>query len=161
MQRANCTACGGRCRGIDQIDHGFSLCQIKLAVEVGPARKFSRFSQTRAEIQTSCEQHLQDDGAAMTLQLKDIFAGKRVGSWKMKNYSAVDNAPVRRKKVGKGGDSRQRLLTAYCLREFPKVLSGNPNNSDPATAGSRGDRGNGVRQTCRNLGRGRFRAWRR
>ena len=67
LQRTHRATRGGFRRSIDQIDNGFSLRKIELAVEKRTSRELAGFGKPRAEVQAAREQHLQDDHAAVPL----------------------------------------------------------------------------------------------
>ena len=83
LQRAYGTACGYRCRRVDEVDHRFGLSQIELAVEKSTAGELPRLGEAGAQIEASGQQHLHDYRPAVPLQLQNIFSGKRMRSREM------------------------------------------------------------------------------
>ena len=66
--------------GFDEIGDGLGLGQIQLVVEEGALAELARAGGADAvDLQDAADQHVQNDGAAMALQLQHVFAGEAVG----------------------------------------------------------------------------------
>ena len=76
LQRTKRGTCGLARAAVDEIGNGFGLGEIDLVVQEGALCEFARLRDSRAETEYSREQHIHDDGAAMAMQLQDIFAGE-------------------------------------------------------------------------------------
>ena len=141
MQRAYRTLRGSAGRGVDQIGNGFGLCQIKLAVEKGASGELTRFGETRAKVKATREQHLQNNRSAMSLQLKDIFAGKGIGRGKMQQQTAIDHAAIVSVKVAERRYTRLGALATESVGKIEKVSPGDSDDPDTTTALGRSDGG--------------------
>src|SRR5690554_5030577 len=63
---------------VDEVADGLRLRQIDAAIEEGAEREFAGFGKARAEASHDRQHAAEHDGAAVTTDLDDIFAGVRV-----------------------------------------------------------------------------------
>ena len=92
-----------------------------------------------ANLETTFQEHLQNDRSAMSLEFQNIFSGKRMRCLEIQCDTFIDDVAVfvhERQKVGISGFQRQfRCCVSEKFRnERFKVLAGNPDNADTAAS---------------------------
>ncbi|MNQ80512.1 hypothetical protein D3C85_954970 [compost metagenome] len=76
--------------GLDQIGDGLGLGQVQLVVEEGAFAELAGTGGAYAlDLQDTADQHVQDDGAAVALQLQHILAGEAVGGLEQQGYALI------------------------------------------------------------------------
>jgi hypothetical protein len=95
MQGAN----GGACRlfraAVDKICNGFRLCQIQLVVKKRALGKFARAGAACTKFQHALQQQVHNHRAAVAVQFKHVFAGKRGRRRKIQGQPGIDEGAVR------------------------------------------------------------------
>lgn len=95
---------GGACRaGIDQIDDGFGLRQIELAIDKSALRELTGPGNAGTEDAGRAQQAIKCGGAAVALQFDHILAGERGG-----RREAQHQAPVERLAIGIAKSAQHR-----------------------------------------------------
>ncbi len=73
-----------------EIGNGLGLGQIELVVEEGALAELAGTGRADAlDLQNAADQHVQDDGAAVALQLQHILAGEAVGGLEQQGYALI------------------------------------------------------------------------
>ena len=77
----------------------------------------------------------------MSLQLKDLFAGKGIGRGKMQQQTAIDHAAIVSVKVAERRYTRLGALATESVGKIEKVSPGDSDDPDTTTALGRSDGG--------------------
>ena len=141
LQRAYGAACCDGSGRVNQINDCLGLSEVELTVEERASGKFARLRDTRAKLQATSQQHLQDDLATVRVQLKHLLASEGAWRGKMEQQSAVDDTAVSAGEVGKDGGTGLRSLATQGCGEIEEALSGEPNYADRSATGSGRDGG--------------------
>ena len=86
--------------GFDEVGNGLGLHEVELVVQEGAFGEFAGLGQADAEgstyLQHAAQQDLLDDGAAVALQLQDVFAGVGMGGGEPERQAVVDGLGIGR-----------------------------------------------------------------
>ncbi len=95
LHRAHRGARGSRGACIDQIGDRFRLGEIHLAVQERPLAELAGTGHSDAQPEHTMQHPVDDECAAVTLQLEDMFAGERGGCGKVQGKPLVQRSPIR------------------------------------------------------------------
>ena len=107
LKRSGGGSCGLLGAGFDEVGDGFGLHEVELVVQEGAFGELAGLGQADAEgsthLQHAAQQDLLDDGAAVALQLQDVFAGVGMGGREPERQAVVDGLGIGRQKGAIGG----------------------------------------------------------
>ena len=133
-----------RARCVDEVRHALGLREVHAAVEERSARELPGLGDARAQLDAAAHQLPQHDGAAVTLELDDVLARVRMRGRKEERDAAIDQGAVAVAEIGKRRMARHGHRPGDSLHDGAGALARDAHDPDPATAGRRGNRGDGV-----------------
>ena len=123
-----------RVAGREQLHHPPSLDKIKFVIEKGSLGTLSRPGGPRSKHQPQADKKILRYRAAVSLQLDDVFPGKRIGC-RIVNYDpGIDEVAFCVRKICNRGHPRRRYYSGYFATNFCRLRAGQPDYSDPAPA---------------------------
>ncbi len=102
---------------VDQIGDRFGLGQVELVVEESAAGELARLGHASAELQCAREQHVHDDGPAVTVQLENVFASERGRRGEIQREPIVECVSVGVAKCSQHCASRPRHFAENLTRD--------------------------------------------
>ena len=137
---------------LDQIGDGFGLHQVELVVQECPLGKLARLRGPGAQFERPVDQPLQDERAAVALQLEDVLAGEGLRRRKVEGNTAVDHLAGGIDEIAQGRvtGSRQRPDHLPCDVRYAGTRQ--PHDTEAAGSPRRGDGADGVSRTRQSCG---------
>ena len=104
------------CRtGFDKVGNGFGLGQIELVIQKCALAELARACLAASQLNTALQQHIENDGPAVTLQFQYVFAGKRVRAREVQGDAFIEHLTVFPVKRAVVGVARLQFALAECF----------------------------------------------
>src|SRR5690606_6330733 len=118
-----------------------------LVVEKGALAEFAGAGQARAEARGLAQDPVEDDRAAVSLQLENVFSSKGMRAGEKQRDAAVEQL-----RLGRGARveaavvrcARRQFAADDTVHQCARKRTGYADDADPTAPGGRGDSGDGV-----------------
>ena len=138
--------------GGDEVAHGFGLCEVKLAVEKGARREFTRTGVPATGIDEPADELGLDKCGAVDGDFHGVLSGKGAGRPKHRGEAFVEDLLA-------ANDFTKRRLVAFEAFQVPReqavgnldgLRTGDANDRDATHSGRRRNRADGFSINCSN-----------
>ena len=131
--------------GVDQVRDRLRLRQVQLVVEEGALRELARQGAPRAQLHHPGDQRLEDQRAAVAMQLEDVLAGVGVRAGEEERQAGIDRLLRGIEESGEDGAAGRRQLAEQDRGDLGCPRTRDADDPDPAPARRGGRRHDGIR----------------
>ncbi len=123
--------------GVDEIGDGLGLREIQLLIEEGALSEFAGEGAARTQLQHASDQCFDDDRAAVTLQLQNVFAGIGMRRRKEQRHAGIDGILILGQKPREGRPPRRRQISENHRGDLRRLRTGDPHDPHASAPGRR------------------------